>query len=80
MYELTVPAMTCGHCQKTITGALRALDANASLNFDMAAHKVALATTADLSTIKQALEVAGYPAEAAEEKQAGGGCHCDMCD
>ena len=80
MYELTVPDMTCGHCQKTITGAVRALDSNAKLDFDMAAHRVTLDTSAELSRVKQVLEDAGYPAEAMAERKAGGGCHCDMCD
>jgi copper chaperone len=80
MYELTIPAMSCGHCQKTITNAVHALDSSASLSFDMGAHKVTVETAADLSTVKQALDAAGYPAEAAEQKNAGGGCHCDMCD
>lgn len=80
MYELTIPALSCGHCQETIRGAVRALDGSATLNFDMVAHKVALDTVADLRAVKQALDAAGYPVEAAEEKKAGGGCHCDMCD
>ena len=80
MYELTIPAMSCAHCQKTITSALLAIDGNATLNFDMPAHKVKLDTVAGLSEVKDALDGAGYPAEAAEEKSAGGGCHCDMCD
>ena len=83
MYKLTVPAMSCGHCQKTITGAVLALDGNAVLNFDMPAHQVTLDTVAGLSEVKQALDVAGYPVEAVEEvkeKQADGDHHCDMCD
>ena len=86
MYELTIPAMSCAHCQKTITGALLALDGNATMNFDMAAHKVTLDTAAELGEVKDALDGAGYPVEAVEQKnadggnKAGGGCHCDMCD
>ena len=53
MYELTIPAMSCGHCQKTITGALIALDGNAALGFDMEAHKLSLSTAA-ASTEKSA--------------------------
>jgi copper chaperone len=63
MYELTIPAMSCGHCQKTITQALRELDSTATLNFDMAARKLALETKAGLSVVKQALDDAGYPVE-----------------
>jgi len=63
MYELTIPAMSCGHCQKTITSAVRELDSAAKLNFDMAAHRVTLDIAADLRSVKQALEAAGYPAK-----------------
>ena len=80
MYELTIPAMSCNHCKQTITGAVLALDGNATLNFDMSAHKVTLETAAELDEVKQALDGAGYPVEKAEAKSAGGGCHCDMCD
>lgn len=80
MYELTIPAMSCNDCQKTITGAVLALDGGATLNFDMAAHRVTLDTAAALSEVKEALDGAGYPVEAVEEKSTGGGCHCDMCD
>lgn len=80
MYKLTVPAMSCGHCQKTITGAVLALDGNATLAFDMDAHQVTLDTVAELGEVKEALDGAGYPVEAVEEKDAGGGHHCDMCD
>ncbi len=65
MYELTIPAMTCGHCQKAITAAVRALDSRATLRFDMATHRVSLTTTADLNEVKQALDAAGYAAEGA---------------
>lgn len=80
MYELTIPAMSCGHCEKTISSAILALDGSATLNFDLATHKLTLDTAADLSDVKDALDGAGYPVEAAAEKPAGGGCHCDMCD
>jgi copper chaperone len=63
MYELTIPAMSCGHCRKTITAAVRALDSRATLDFDMAAHRVSLTTTSGLSEVKQALDAAGYPVE-----------------
>jgi copper chaperone len=79
MYELTIPAMSCGHCEKTITQALRELDSTATLNFDMAAHKLALETKADMSVVKQALDAAGYQVEGVKKKRAGGGCGCDMC-
>lgn len=72
MYELTIPAMSCGHCEKTITSAVLALDGTATLNFDLTTHKLTLDTLADLSDVKDALDVAGYPVEAAEEKQGAG--------
>jgi copper chaperone len=50
MYELTIPDMTCGHCQKTITGAVLAIDGNATLNFDMAVHKLSVTSEAEPSS------------------------------
>jgi copper chaperone len=71
MYELTIPAMSCGHCQKTITQALRALDSTATLQFDMAAHRVTLETDAALSDVKRALASAGYPADPLDAANSG---------
>jgi copper chaperone len=82
MYELTIPAMSCGHCQKTITGAVLAVDGNASLNFDMTAHKVTVTSVATLVEISEAVEASGYPVEQAAQHSGHGaeGHHCDMCD
>lgn len=82
MYELTIPDMTCGHCQKTITGAVLAIDGNATLNFDMAAHKLSVTSEAELKELSEAIESTGYHVEQAAANDAHGadGHHCDMCD
>ncbi len=59
--ELTLPNMTCGHCQRTVQATVQKLDAQAQLSFDLPAHKVSIATTANPSALKEALADEGYP-------------------
>lgn len=80
MYELTIPDMTCGHCQQTITGAVLAIDGNATLTFDLAAHKLSVTTAAELQDLNDAIEASGYHVEQAAQQAEQGHCHCDMCD
>jgi len=67
MLELTIPAMTCGHCKSSITRALLALDASATLQFDVPAHTVRVASAQPLDILKTTLEQAGYPVAAVKE-------------
>ncbi|MDO9318357.1 MAG: heavy-metal-associated domain-containing protein [Gammaproteobacteria bacterium] len=61
MLNLTVPDMSCGHCVKAITAAVKTLDANAIVETDLESRKVSLETTAGIEAIKHALTEAGYP-------------------
>ncbi len=69
MLTFQVPDMTCGHCVKAITQAVKAVDTGATLEFDLPAHRVrvqpgAAAAAAGpqrvVETIEAALVEAGY--------------------
>lgn len=58
--KFAVPDMTCGHCVSTITKAIKALDANAGVNADLASQTVSVETSAPASAVAKALDEAGY--------------------
>lgn len=62
MIELTLPDMTCGHCVKTVTQTVHKLDAAATVEADLAAHRVKIATSQSADALKAALAEEGYPA------------------
>ncbi len=65
MTTLSIPEMSCGHCQATVEKTLKALDPAAALTFDMTARTVAVQTTAATAAMRTALAAAGYEATAA---------------
>ncbi|MDP3634071.1 heavy-metal-associated domain-containing protein [Phenylobacterium sp.] len=64
MLNLKVPDMTCGHCEGVVTRAVHSVDSSATLTIDLPSHMVSIITSADHAEITQALDAAGYPAEA----------------
>lgn len=62
MLELTLPDMTCGHCVKTVTRTVQALDAGATVEADLPTHRVKIETTQPEAAVKAALAEEGYPA------------------
>jgi len=62
MIKLSVPDMSCGHCAGVITTALKALDSQAVIAFDMPARAIDVDTGAAPSAVLDALSAAGYPA------------------
>lgn len=63
MLELTIPAMTCGHCASRITAAIAACDADARTHVTLASKQVAIETDASPpEAIVECLAQAGYPA------------------
>jgi copper chaperone len=61
MISFQVNDMTCGHCVSTLTKALKAADATAALQFDLAAHRVDIeAGKADAAELSEAIREAGY--------------------
>ena len=62
MIELTLPTMTCGHCVKTVTQTVQGLDAGASVDIDLALHRVRIESSRTAPEIKAALAAQGYEA------------------
>lgn len=62
MIRLNVPDMSCGHCAGVITKAMKTLDPDATVAFDMHNHMVEVGSTHPAAEIMKALEKAGYPA------------------
>ena len=61
MISFQVNDMTCGHCVSTITKAVKAEDATATLRFDLAAHRVDIEPgQADAAELCEAIKQAGY--------------------
>ncbi len=57
----TVPDMTCGHCEKTIRGALSEALPGADVSIDLAAHRVVVA--GDAGAAEEAMREVGYRPE-----------------
>lgn len=61
MLQLIIPAMSCGHCVKSITEAVQRLDAHASITADTASKQVSVDTSASAEAVRLALTEAGFP-------------------
>ncbi len=57
----TVPDMTCGHCEKTIRGALTEALPGADIGIDLSMHRVTV--TGDAATAEEAMREVGYSPE-----------------
>ncbi|GAA4408975.1 heavy-metal-associated domain-containing protein [Quisquiliibacterium transsilvanicum] len=63
MVVFEVPDISCNHCVKAITEAVKAVDAGAEVNVDLPAHRVSVeAAGASVEALKAAIEEAGYTA------------------
>lgn len=52
--------MSCGHCVRTITATVQALDPGARVQADLPQHRVEVQTTAPREQVAAALVEAGY--------------------
>ncbi|MCI9866117.1 heavy-metal-associated domain-containing protein [Rhizobium skierniewicense] len=59
----TVPDMTCGHCEKTIRGAVADALPGTDITIDLAAHSVTI--DGDAAKAEEAMREAGYSPERA---------------
>lgn len=59
--ELTVPSMACSACATTISDAVMTVDSNATVSADPKTKQVSINTEASESSVRQAIEAAGYP-------------------
>lgn len=83
MPSFKVPDMTCGHCVRTLTDALKGVDPGAEVRIDLGRQLVSVeSTAADARQLSDAIVAAGYtpePASAAAVAPAartGGCCGC----
>lgn len=61
MITFEVQDMSCGHCVSAITQAVKALDAQARVQIDLASRRVEIeAATADAAALREAIAEAGF--------------------
>ena len=61
-----VEDMSCGHCVKSITAAVKAADPEAQVRVDLAAKRVEVdAAAADAAALRAAIQEAGFTPEPA---------------
>lgn len=58
--ELKVEGMSCGHCVRAVTEAIRAKDPTAEVAVDLAAKTVRAATSLPREQVAAAIEEEGY--------------------
>jgi copper chaperone len=60
MLEFKIPAISCGHCARAVTEAVREVDPKAEVQVDIAARQVQVRTDAARPALVAALTEAGY--------------------
>ena len=61
MIAFEVNDMTCGHCIKAITDAVKAADSRAEVHIDLARHRVEIEpASADAAALASVIREAGY--------------------
>ena len=66
---LSIPDISCGHCQATITNALTPLDGVQAVNVDIPTRKVTVEydpTVVGVDRMKEVLAEEDYPVESVE--------------
>ena len=61
MLELSVTGMTCGHCVRTVTEAVKAVDPTAEVQVDLGSKRVRVKSQRSADELIGALGAAGYP-------------------
>jgi copper chaperone len=61
MIELKLPDISCGHCVRAVTEAVKAADPLAQVQVDLASKQVQVQTTAPREAVVAQLVEAGYP-------------------
>lgn len=56
----TVQGMTCGHCEKAVTSAIKTLDPQAQVSIDRAQNRVEVTTEQPRAAIAAAIQEEGY--------------------
>lgn len=64
-HDFTVPDLSCGHCVRAVTEAVKRADAAATISADPASKRVAVDSALPREQLAAVLEAAGYrPAQA----------------
>lgn len=63
---LSIQKMTCGHCIRSVTSAVRAIDPNASVAVDLANGTAHVAGHIDAETAAQSIREQGYTVRVVE--------------
>ena len=61
MITFHVPAMSCGHCVRSITEAVQATDPQAQVQAELATQRVHITSATAPEALAAALAAAGYP-------------------
>lgn len=64
-FAFTVPDMTCGHCARTITGAILASYPSAKVDIDLGTKRVSIENAGDPAAVASVIEAEGYSPVAA---------------
>ena len=61
MIKLSIPDMSCGHCEKAIREAVKELDEDARITVDLGSRTVDIETARPREDVSVAIARAGYP-------------------
>ncbi len=56
----TVQGMTCGHCEKAVTSAIKTLDPQAQVRIDRSQNRVEVDTSQARDAVAEAIREEGY--------------------
>lgn len=60
LQTFTVQGMTCGHCEKAVTTAVKTLDPQAEVRIDRSQNKVEVSTSQPREAVAAAISEEGY--------------------
>jgi copper chaperone len=60
MIQFNIPQMSCAHCVKAVTEAVREVDPQAKVEVDLASKQVSVDSQAQRQKIVESLSEAGY--------------------
>jgi copper chaperone len=58
--KLSIPDMSCAHCEQAVRNAIEEVDPAAEVQIDLAAHSATVTTTSGEAAILAAVHEAGY--------------------
>ena len=61
---ITVTGMTCGHCEKAVTQAIRSIDPQAQVTIDRTQNRVEVESSQPRETLAGAIAEEGYQVQA----------------